>query len=148
MFLYKKCEVCGNKINKLQSIWHIYTLQAGETIRCAHCGTYYQANKTIQTLISGYQNLSIGLYLWFILGICVGIWIQTLFNKNISLILAFVISFVLLGFINYIIACIIPLHKTNHPKEKCTKPFFYLLLFGFWVMVLLVFVAGFLGLLK
>ena len=113
-----------------------------------HCGTYYQTNKTIQTLISGYQNLSIGLYLWFILGICVGIWIQTLFNKNIALILAFVISFVLLGFINCIMACIIPLHKTNPPKEKRKKPFYYRLFFGFWVMVLSVFVAGFLGLLK
>lgn len=148
MFLYKKCEVCGNNINKLQSIWNIYTLKIGETIQCNHCGTYYQTNKTIQTLASMYVNLGLGLILWLILGICVNICIHSLYisvNKNISMVLSLIISFVLLGCINCIIACVIPLHKTQTPKEKRKKPLLYWLCLGLLAIVLIVFVVGFLG---
>lgn len=122
MFLYKKCEVCGNKINKLQSIWNIYTLKIGETLHCSHCGAYYQTNKTIQAFASFYVNLGLGIILWLILGICINVCIHTLdisINKNISLILSLVLSFLLLSFVNCIIACLIPLRITQTPKEKC-----------------------------
>ena len=37
MFLYKKCEVCGSKINKLQSIWNLYLIGYGRVLYCKNC---------------------------------------------------------------------------------------------------------------
>lgn len=121
MLLYKKCEVCGNKINKLQNVWNLYALKTGEVIQCSHCGTYYKTSKTIQAIASLYENLGLGVVLWFILGIFMNILIHMLhidFNKNISFILSLVLSFLLLGFINCIIACIIPLYTTQVHTQK------------------------------
>lgn len=148
MLLYKTCEVCGHKINKLQSIWNIYTLKIGETIQCNHCGTYYKTSKTIQTIASFYENLGLGIVLWFIFGIYINILIHTLhidFSKNIFTILVFVLSFLLLGFINCIIACIIPLYITQTPTQKRKKSLTYWLTILLLFVVALAFIAGFLG---
>lgn len=146
--LYKKCEVCGNKINKLQSIWNIYTLKIGEFILCSHCGTYYQTSKTIQTFASFYVNLGLGVILWLILGIYVNVCIHTLhigINKTISLIPSLVLSFLLLSFVNCIIACAIPLHITQTPKEEYKKSLVYRLCLLLLYAVLITFIAGFFG---
>ncbi|MCI5786630.1 hypothetical protein LS81_009405 [Helicobacter trogontum] len=147
MFLYKKCEICGTKINKLQNIWNIYTLKVGEIIQCSHCGTYYKTSKTIQALSSFYENLGLGIVLWVILGIFMNILIHTLhvdFNKNISFILSLMLSFLLLGFINCIIACIIPLYITQTPTHKRKKSLIYWLGILLLSIIALAFIAGFL----
>lgn len=55
--LYKKCEVCGTDINKLQSWWNIYMLKTGAKLKCSNCGTEYKTNKVIRYIGS--------VYVWF-----------------------------------------------------------------------------------
>ncbi|ARE80285.1 hypothetical protein CHELV3228_0669 [Campylobacter helveticus] len=44
MSLYKKCEVCGAKINKLQNISNIFLLGFGKELLCKNCKAKYRAN--------------------------------------------------------------------------------------------------------
>lgn len=43
-FFYKKCEVCGNKINKLQCLFSRYALYDME---CNKCNSKYQISKFV-----------------------------------------------------------------------------------------------------
>ena len=45
MLLYKKCEVCGNNINKLQSIWNLYLIGYGRVISCKNCNAKYKVSE-------------------------------------------------------------------------------------------------------
>ncbi|BDB64040.1 hypothetical protein T36_0487 [Helicobacter cinaedi] len=144
MFLYKKCEVCGNKINKLQSIWNIYTLKMGKVIQCTHCSTYYKTNQIIESFSSIYINTGIGIIFWLIVGICFTILLPTTINQSVKFIVALLFSFIFLSFMNFIIACVIPLHKTQ-PPQKIRKQSFYWVAMGILAIILIAFLAGFLG---
>lgn len=45
MCLYKKCEVCGDKINKLQSIWNLFSKKL--EIKCKNCKSKYKISNKI-----------------------------------------------------------------------------------------------------
>ncbi len=50
MLLYKKCEVCGNNINKLQSIWNLYLIGYGRVLYCKKCNAKYKVSQIISFL--------------------------------------------------------------------------------------------------
>ncbi|TLD98347.1 hypothetical protein [Helicobacter japonicus] len=146
MFLYKKCEVCGEKINKLQKLRNIYTLKMGEVLRCKYCFTYYKTNKIVESFSSIYINTGIGIIFWFIAGICFAILLPTTINQNVKFIVALLFSFIFLSFINFIIACVIPLHKTQPPQKIHKQSFiYYWVAMGILAIILIAFFVGFLG---
>lgn len=144
VFFYKKCEICGNKINKLQNFWNIYTLKMGEVIQCKHCFTYYKTNKIIESFSSIYINTGIGVVFWFVMGICFAI-LLPITNQNVKFIVALLFSFIILSFINFIIACVIPLRKTPSPQKTRKKLFSYWAAIGILAIILVAFLVGFLG---
>lgn len=50
MCLYKKCEVCGDKINKLQSFWNLYLMGYGRILHCKKCNAKYKVSEIVSFL--------------------------------------------------------------------------------------------------
>ena len=107
-FLTKKCEVCGNEINKLQKFRNIYLLQAGEILECENCKTKYKVNIFISIL----GNLYIwgGAWLFSLLFI-------TIFVGNLNIVdfglEVWLYAFIIHTIIEFIIMGILPLKKYN-----------------------------------
>ncbi|TEY01193.1 hypothetical protein ELQ16_08165 [Campylobacter sp. US33a] len=58
MSLYKECEVCKTKINKLQNIWNIFSSKL--EIKCKNCKNKYRAsNKVIDWIYGIFEYVSI-----------------------------------------------------------------------------------------
>jgi hypothetical protein len=64
--LYKKCEVCGTDINKLQKWSNIYMLKTGAKLKCPHCESEYRTNKAIGIFGSWYSFIGWIFPLFFI----------------------------------------------------------------------------------
>lgn len=114
--LYKKCEVCGTDINKLQHWFNIYLLKTGIELTCPSCGTEYKTNKVIS--IIGY------FYTWSGVSLFVLLWstvmLDKLFKKDFG-IEAWIYAFIILSIINFLIMLILPLNKVEDKKEGKEK---------------------------
>lgn len=115
--LYKKCEVCGTKINKLQSIWNIYLLKTGRELKCPNCETLYKTEEGIYQIGGFYTRSGISLFVWLLM---------THFIDSFGLKLGgevWLYSFIILSLLEFIIMLIIPLKKIEDEKKdkECNK---------------------------
>jgi hypothetical protein len=111
--LHKKCDVCGTKINKLQSFWNIYTLKTGKKLICPKCSTEYKTNKVISFFGS--------LYTWGSVSIIVLIiFTSTLWNfleKNLNIkigIEVWLYALIILSILELFVMTIIPLKQVKN----------------------------------
>jgi len=104
-FLYKKCEECKTKINKINSIWDIFNIKSGHIIICPKCGTKYNTLKIIQLFGKPYN--------WFIvwmLSILLIVRVIDSFNFNLGIEIWFC-AVVIYIIIEFIIMGLLPLKK-------------------------------------
>lgn len=113
MLLYKKCEVCGNKINKLQSIWNLYELSEHNnfSIICQNCQAQYQP-KTITYMLLRFLpkdiifgNLFCVLLVWLVL-------------PPMQWWITIIVSIACWHIMNFCILCIMPFCKYDTKKCK------------------------------
>lgn len=103
--LYKKCEKCGIKINKINTIGDIFNLKSGRIIICTKCGSKYKTLKVIQLLGK--------LYNWFIiwmLSILLIVRFIDSFNFNLGIEVWFY-AIIIYIIIEFIIMGLLPLKK-------------------------------------
>jgi hypothetical protein len=112
MELYKKCEVCGTNINKLQNWFNIYLLKTGIKLKCPNCETEYKTNKFI-SFIGNFYTWS-GISLFVLLGCTV--MLDKLFKKNFGG-EVWLYAFIILSIVNFIVMVILPLNKVENKKE-------------------------------
>ena len=113
MFLYKKCEVCGNKINKLQSTWNLYEVSEKNkfSIACKNCQTQYKPKAVFYILLRFLPtdvvlgNMFCVLLVWLVF-------------PPIQWWLIIIISIVFWHIINFSIICIMPFDKCDTKKCK------------------------------
>ncbi|QOQ91289.1 MULTISPECIES: hypothetical protein [Helicobacter] len=108
MLLYKKCEVCGNNINKLQSIWNLYEVSEKNkfSIVCKNCQTrhkpkavFYMFLRFLPTdVILG--NVFCALFVWLVF-------------PPMQWWLIIIISIAFWHIINFGIVCIMPFYKDS-----------------------------------
>ena len=118
MLLYKKCEVCGNKINKLQNVWNLYELSEHNnfSIICQNCQAQYQPNTIIYMLLRFlpkdiiFGNLFCILLVWLVL-------------PPMQWWVIIIISIACWHIMNFCILCIMPFCKydTKKCKEETKK---------------------------
>ena len=116
---YKKCEVCGTQINKLQSWWNIYALKAGEKLKCPKCKTEYKTNKFISFFGSFYAYSGVSI---FVLFVCTSVFwelFEKLFQKKFGGEI-WIYTFVILSLIELVVMVILPLKKIE-TKEQGEK---------------------------
>lgn len=105
---YKKCDVCGTDINKLQKWWNIYILKAGAKLKCPNCETEYKTNKVIGFVGS--------LYVWFwiwVIPILLLVRFIDSFKLNFG-IEVWLYAFIVYSTIELIVAVILPLKKIEN----------------------------------
>ncbi len=110
---YKKCEVCGTQINKLQSWWNIYALKAGEKLKCPKCKTEYKTNKFISFVGQAYEFFGPLIAILFIVS----------FLDSFHLKLGgevWLYAFIIYSVIELIVMVILPLNKIE-TKEQGEK---------------------------
>jgi len=106
--LYKKCEVCGTDINKLQKWWNIYILKTGAKLKCSNCGTEYKTNKVIGFI----GSLYVWVWVWVIPILLLVKFIDSFtFNLGIEV---WLYAFILYTTMELIIAVILPLNKIEN----------------------------------
>ena len=111
--LYKKCDVCGTNINKLQSWWNIYMLKAGRKLKCPNCGSVYKTNKIISFIGSFYSFLA-----WIIPLLFISSFLDSF--MHLGIIENFLYTGILYSIIELIVMVILPLKKVED-KEKGKK---------------------------
>jgi len=113
--LTKNCEVCGTKISKLQSIWNIYLLKTGVSIKCPNCNSEYKTYKVISFFGDFYTGGAS--FLVFII-VLPTFWsfFENIFNSKLG-IEVLVYTFVALSLVEFVIMLIIPLKKIDNTKE-------------------------------
>lgn len=115
--LYKKCEVCGTNINKLQSWWNIYTLKAGTKIKCPKCETEYKTNRFI-SLAGGFYTYS-GVSILVLFFCTTFFWnlFEKIFNKEFGGEI-WIYTFMLLSIIELGVMVILPLNKIENKEGE------------------------------
>jgi hypothetical protein len=88
MGLYKKCEACGTKINKLQSWWNIFLLKIGGKVTCPNCKSEYRTTKLFSYLGKYYT--------WILL---LTIYNESYLIKSSFYVLCLIIIYILVEFI-------------------------------------------------
>ena len=116
---YKKCEVCGTQINKLQKWRNIYTLKTGNKLKCPKCGTEYKINDFMGFIGSfyAYTGLSIIVFLMCALAF------RPLFEKVLQRKVGdeiWIYTFVIFLLIELAIMVILPLRKIENKKQEVT----------------------------
>ena len=104
MSLYKKCEVCGNNINKLQSIWNLYLIGYGRVISCKNCNAKYKANEIVSFLYMVSTDF-IPILLFFL--IMLNFFEKLGFSSNVALLFSIIIYTIFKLFV----LAIMPLHR-------------------------------------
>ncbi|RDU61536.1 hypothetical protein CQA53_10000 [Helicobacter didelphidarum] len=146
MLLYKTCEVCGNRINKLQSIWNIYDLKMGDVLQCPNCSTAYQTNKIIMFLGRLNETFMISWIMWLVIAVCINIFWNYIFHNNANMFIAFLLSFLLIVCINFIIMCFIPLYQTQIlPCNKTQKSYIIWLKYFIFAVIIISSIFGIFG---
>ena len=105
--LYKKCEECGTKINKINIIWDIFNLKSGRLIICQKCGSKYNTLKIIQLFGKPYN--------WFIvwmLSILLIVRFIDSFNLNLGIEIWFY-SIIIYIILEYLVMSLLPLKRLN-----------------------------------
>ena len=110
MGLYKKCEVCGTNINKLQNLFNVYFLRVGAKLKCPNCGTEYKTNKFI--IILGEISL---FWIWIIPILLIVRFIDS-FNLHLGIEVWFY-AFIILSIVEFMGMVILPLNKVEDKKE-------------------------------
>ncbi|EAL5624981.1 hypothetical protein C3I37_08750 [Campylobacter jejuni] len=64
MSIYKECEVCKTKINKLQNASNVFLLGFGKELVCKKCKAKYKANSLFIFLYSIFNGILILFILW------------------------------------------------------------------------------------
>ncbi|RXI36666.1 hypothetical protein CRU99_13265, partial [Malaciobacter mytili] len=105
--LYKKCEVCETKINKLQHWWYLYTLKAGSKLKCQSCNTEYKTNKFIGFSFRVYLLFG----LWILPILFVGNFLNS-FESNIGW-QVWLYTIILYNLIEFMVMVILPLNKVK-----------------------------------
>jgi predicted RNA-binding Zn-ribbon protein involved in translation (DUF1610 family) len=108
-FLYKKCEVCGVEINKLQKWWNIYMLKAGTSLKCPHCGTEYKTNNIISIFGSWYS------FLGWIFPMLLIVYFLDSFKLDLG-IEVWLYAFFLYSLMEFLVMVILPLKKIDIKK--------------------------------
>lgn len=106
MFLYKKCEVCGNKINKLQSVWNLYLIGYGRVLHCKNCNTKYKVSQIISSLYMISTDF-IPILLFFL--IMLNFFEKLGFSSNVSLLFSIIIYTIF----KLCVLAIMPLHRVK-----------------------------------
>jgi len=105
--LYKKCEVCGADINKLQKLWNIYTLKAGIKLKCQNCETEYKTNKVIGFI----GSLYVWVWVWVIPILLLVRFIDS-FRLNLG-IEVWLYALFLYSLLELLVMVLLPLHKID-----------------------------------
>ncbi|AQQ59206.1 hypothetical protein XJ32_02780 [Helicobacter bilis] len=106
MFLYKKCEVCGNKINKLQSIWNLYLIGYGRVLYCKNCNAKYKVSQFISFL---YMMLADFMPILLFFLTMLNFFEKLGFSSNVGLLF----SIIVYNVFKLCILAIMPLHKVK-----------------------------------
>ncbi|DAB32008.1 MAG TPA: hypothetical protein CFH79_06055 [Sulfurospirillum sp. UBA11407] len=109
--VYKKCDVCGTNINKLQSWWNIYMLKTGVKLKCPKCETEYKTNKFIGFIGSWYSFI-----LWIIPIFFIVHFLDS-FNLHFG-IEVWIYAVVLYSIIEFIVMVILPLKKIENKEGE------------------------------
>ena len=106
MLLYKTCEVCGNRINKLQSVWNLYLIGYGRVLYCKNCNAKYKASQIISFLYMISTDF-IPILLFFL--IMLNFFEKLGFSSNVALLF----SIIVYNVFKLCVLAIMPLHKTK-----------------------------------
>ncbi len=106
MFLYKKCEVCGNKINKLQSIWNLYLIGYGRVLYCKNCNAKYKVSQIISFL---YMMLTDFMPILLFFLIMLNFFEKLGFSSDVALLFSIIIYTIF----KLCVLAIMPLHKVK-----------------------------------
>ncbi len=109
--LYKKCEVCETKINKLQHWWYIYTLKAGSKLKCPKCTTEYKVNKFIGYIGDWYSFLLWIVPILFIVNFLISF-------EFISGVEAWLYAIIIYSLIEFMVMVILPLNKVENKQGE------------------------------
>lgn len=104
---YKKCDVCNNKIKKMNSIWDIFDLKSGRILKCENCETEYNTLKIIQLIGKLYNFLIV-----WTLSILLIVRFLDSFNLNLGIEVWFYVVFIYI-LIELIIMGLLPLKKLS-----------------------------------
>jgi len=111
MNLYKKCEVCGTNINKLQNWFNVYLLKTGIKLKCPNSGTEYKTNRFISFIGNFYTYSGISILILIILRPLFWDIFEKLFKMKFDGIEMLICTFLILSIINLLIMLILPLKK-------------------------------------
>ncbi len=114
---YKQCEVCGSKINKLQSLWNIFLLKTGEKLQCPHCNTQYKTHKVISFVGSLYTWGGAWVIVLFLFIPTVWNKFESFFNRKFGGEI-WLYGFIFYSLIELLIMVILPLKKVIEENKK------------------------------
>ena len=115
--LYKKCEVCGTDINKLQGLLDIFTpnFKIGGKLVCPSCGTEYSTTKRIALIGSLYSSFWIWVLPIFLL-------MSVIYNFVVSDVrLTVLFTLILYTIIVYVVMLFLPLTRVEVQGEEPVK---------------------------
>lgn len=111
--LHKNCDVCGTKINKLQSWWNIYTLKTGTKLKCQNCGTEYKTNRIIGFIGYFYTYSGISIFVLFMYTTILWNLFDKLFQNKFGGEM-WIYTFVILSIIELMVMVVLPLNKVEN----------------------------------
>ncbi len=106
-----KCEECGTKINKFNSLDSIFKLKQGRIIECEQCESQYQIPKSISIMGKIYGEFWLSILIYFLI-----IYLIDLLNLKLGIIV-FVYALIISVGIELMVAVILPIKKIKVGEE-------------------------------